>query len=301
MISEIIKKTSVTVLMLVFFILRGYSSPGVYTYHIPGEDSISVSAETGLIGLGDLKRNDKYSLGLGVSSSVAASISFEVLHKKAVSPPGGTAGDTVFELLWSPVFKYNDCLYGAFLLRFNLPTGPDLYESEEWSGQAFGNNDITLGPVLSFFASKTFLISGNILYTMREGPDESFYSGGRADLDESDTYRDLFGLNPFVSDTFLSAERLKNDFLSLSISFIKQIKRFALAGEIYYSFHPYRGHDIDRNIPLEGAGVEPLWLKCRAKFIPAPFAEMSLWYSRNMLKAEGYPDFETGFNISFLF
>jgi|GEM_PF-5568563 len=298
---DFIKKTGTVIIIPVFFMTASYAAPKVYSYHIPGEESIAISAGSRFISALSLRRNETFELGIGLNPITSMTLSMDVVNSGSGSGFSGKSGDCDVDFLFSPLFHYEDKFYTSFLLSVKIPTGPDIYETDEWYGQAFGNSDIKLGTIFSFFADKTLLYNLNLFCTLREGPDESFYSGGSANMAESDTYKDAFGFNPFRSDTFLESCRLRNDFLSLSMSAMKKIWFLVLCGEVYYSFHPYRGRGVDRSYPVEGAGVEPLWLKFRLKYVPVDRFEFSLWCGRNLLHEKGYPDTETGFNISLLF
>lgn len=266
----IIKKTGIMIMMLVFFMLPTHSISKVYTCHTLPEESIFLSLETVFVEKVGWDRKDSYQIGFGLTDALSGYIETSTISREPGKFPYDVMGDSSLELTYSPRILEFGKVHAGFILRFNLPTGPDVYEASEWVGLSYGRNDMTTGLAISRFFGKRILTNINLLYTFREGEDENLYSGMNFDFSSGSAYIELFGLNPFYSGTFFDGDKLKNDFITVSGSLMGELWGLVCILELYYSFNPHGENDSGGPVAVEGNGVDPLWVNVGLKYFFNP-------------------------------
>jgi hypothetical protein len=245
-------------------------------------------------------RRESYGLGLGILPQLSMWYSLHYIHQEAIKSQKNELGDT-FLRIWYYIDDYfNDTLHLGFLTIFRLPTGKNAYEEEEWQNISFGNNELKVGPVFQLDLARVFFHI-NTLYVFREGEGEKFYDGIYINPLKKETYQKVFGLNFKSGDTFLEEERLKNDYIIISL---------AVNTDILYPVIPYFGfyyssrlsRDANtQNIPIEGAGVNPVLVSLGLRYFFSESLYAGFYSIISLIRESNYVNEIYGFDFSLQF
>jgi len=229
-------------------------------YTIP-EDDFEVLINEEVHYLDDLFRRDNFGMGFGVFTDLSLWFNFQYLHRGVFRTEDDVLGDSFISLRYYLGDYLGDRLHLGLQVQFRLPTGPNAYGNSHWGHLALGKNEISLGAVSQVDVHDHFFLHFNLRYVLREGKNEDFYGGFNLNPLKGKTYTSLLGLNPFSRESFLSLDRLKNDFFSLSMAANTDIiSPFVPYCEVYFSFRPYRGEISTHDIQIEAAAIDPLLL-----------------------------------------
>ncbi len=238
-------------------------------YTIP-DTRMTLSVREEFTELGNYFRKETFSLGLGITPDISIWYSFDYLHNNIINTSANTFGDSYFKI-WLYMGDYFKTCHAGLLILFRLPTGPNAYTDEKWRNLSLGKNELKIGPVLKIDLKQSIFIHTNIFYVFRQGQDEGFYNGFYLNVTKKETYSKLFGLNFKSKDAFLSGERLKNDYVVFSTAVNTDIIYPVIPVIPYIEF--YTSHRIykkrahkNENIPIEGAGINPLLLSIGGRY-----------------------------------
>lgn len=184
-------------------------------YSIP-EGEIEFSLQDQLYWLNNKYRVDQVGLGFGILPNLSLWFYSQFLNEGIPESTHSSIGDTFIKLMYYIKGTPDDSLHLGFMLKFRIPTGEDTYSLGRWRPVSFGNDEVKAGPVILYSLKNIFNLHLNILYLFREGAHEDFYGGFRLKLGKGETYKKIFGLNPFTEDSFLEKKRLRNDFIIIS-------------------------------------------------------------------------------------
>lgn len=209
---------SATFMALILFSPLLWALPLTKTLYIAPPDFIdfALSADY-LFGVKQITR-ERFSACTGLWNGVSIGVSFDVLGMGGIGRE--QPGDSSFELIASINRLTSGRVRAAFYCSILLPTGPDAYRIEDYRAAAFGRNEISAGPLLTFDFRDDLAGFLNLIYTFREGESGGFYSGFSIDPSKSGTYRSLFGLNPFCCDSFMYYKKMSDDYITLTAAAI---------------------------------------------------------------------------------
>ena len=269
-------------------------------YTIPeGEVELMFQAEYLTKDTSDYRR-ESYGLGLGILSQLSMWYILHYMHRDAVESQQNELGDTFLRIWYYIDDFFNGTLHLGFLAVFRLPTGQNAYEEEEWQNISLGNNEMKIGPVFQIDVSRVF-IHINTLYVFREGEGEEFYDGFYINPLKKETYQKVFGLNFKSNDTFLEEERLKNDYVILSIAVNTDILYPVIphAG-LYYSSRLCRDAST-QDLPIEGAGVNPVLASLGLRYFFSESLYLGFYSTISLIRESNYINEIYGFDFSLQF
>lgn len=199
-------------------------------------------------------RRDSAGLGFGVTDDFSLWMSIDYLSQGPFRVTRSEIGDLFFKgKFFIGDYAGNDVHLG-FLIELRFPLGKDAYGSTYWRNLALGRYELTFGPFARFDIVDLLFLHVNLFYTFREGRAEDFFGGFYFDITEKETWKKVFGLNPKEKDTFLSVNRLKNDYITAAL---------AINTGRLYPFVPYiefrgavrvsRSHIDTGDVPIEAA------------------------------------------------
>lgn len=266
--TERLKSAIVVALFLfLFFSSDLYSLPLTETVYTIPEGGVEIAFREEYPNITHFYRKEHIELGFGVLPNLSLWFKFDFLHSAAFEMDRGEVGDLFFKFWYYIGDYFNDVMHIGMMVRFRFPTGKDAYNYAEWRNLAFGNHEITLGPAARFDLKNMVFFHVNIFYTFRQAENENFYGGFYINPVNADTYVKLFGLNPFSEDTFLSWERLKNDYFTLSLAVnTNKIYPFMPYVELYGSFRPYQGSIEADDIPIECAAYDTFLVSAGVRY-----------------------------------
>lgn len=254
MISSFIKRISTITMVLILFSGRAFSLPLSRTCYTVPVDTIDFYFGEEFIADSKVHRVDLITLNLGLTDATTLGVRWGVLNYDLAGNESDS-GDLLLEL-WHYTGRYFDeKLDTGISSSLRIPTGPDPGMDEKWKNLSVGRSELKIGPVLSLRLTEGEVLNLNLNYIFREGRGEDFYGGFRYNLKKSETYKSVFGLNPFFKDSFLSGNRLSDDYITTAFSVIEsRLYPFVLYAEVYHAFTDFRS---DRDIPegsVEGEG-----------------------------------------------
>lgn len=241
-------------------------------------------------------------MGFGIIEDFSVWFSFQYLHLGLWKTRDNEFGDTFLKIWIYTSDFFRDNLHLGFLCAFRFPTSSNSYINEKWKNISFGNNELKLGPVFQLDINDILYLHLNTFYVFREGENQGFYNGIYLNPFNKKTYTKLFGLNYKSEGAFLEVDRLKNDYIILSL---------ALNTDIFSPIIPYieffnanvlfRNNNSETdNISIEGAGINPTLLSmgCRY-FLRSTF--VGLHYIKNLRNEKKYIKHIIGFDFSLQF
>jgi hypothetical protein len=270
-------------------------------YTIP-DSRTTISIREEFPELDNFYRKENYSLGLGLLPDLSVWYSFDYLHNKITNASSNKLGDSYLKI-WYYMGDIHKICHAGFMLLFRLPTGPNAYTDEKWRNVSFGKNELKIGPVFKFDLKNSIFIHANLFYVFRQGQGEGFYSGFHLNLTKKNAYSNLFGLNFMSKDAFLSGDRLKNDYMIISAA-VNTYKIFPVIPyfEIYTSHRVYKKRsDNYEDIPIEGAGINPVFLSTGVRDFFSDDIFLGLYYIVNPVREKKFIKSITGFDFSLQF
>ncbi len=270
-------------------------------YIIPGEE-INIQLQQHFFHQGSsMKRMDTIGMGFGLFSDVSLWFSFDVMHSGPGFYDGDQIGDTFFYLKWAIGDFLRDTLHIGYFLKFRIPTGSNLYSSSVWRNMSAGINQITMGVLVKYDLSHLFF-HFNLFYVFQDESGKNFYDGFNFNPTDQNFYINLIGLNPWASGAFLYYEKLKNDYIELSLAInTDYLYPFIPYLEIKWSVRPYRGEVDSSGIAVAGGDVDPLELSFGLNFFISPEVRIGAYGVFTLLRVDGYTDIKWGFDVSLQF
>ncbi|HPJ43423.1 MAG TPA: hypothetical protein PLY21_13940 [Spirochaetota bacterium] len=285
MIRVSLKRISTIIMVLILFSGEVISLPLSRTCYTAPADNIDFYFGEKLISDKNLHRVDVLALNLGLTDATTIGVEWNYLNYD-LSGDESKTGDTLLEF-WHYTGRYlYDRVDSGISIKIRMPTGPDPVKDEKWRNLSVGRNEVKITPVLSLKLSGKELLNLNVSYTLREGRDDDFYGSLKGDLKKADTYKSIFGLNPFSEDSFFSGHRLSDDYMSTAVSFVEtRLHPVVLFGEIYHAFTDFQR---DSEVPLktaEGEGGSVTFISAGCKymvgnsFFPIIYFKVNPFYS----------------------
>ncbi|HSA14577.1 MAG TPA: hypothetical protein P5346_07525 [Spirochaetota bacterium] len=281
-----------------------YSLPLTETVYTIPEGGVELAFHEEYVNVSHFYRKEHIELGFGVLTDFSLWFRFDLLHGEAFEMDRAEIGDLSLKLWYYIGDYFNDVMHIGMLFRFRFPTGKDAYIYPEWRNLCLGNHEITLGPSARFDLDKTVFFHANIFFTFRQARNEDFYGGFYLNPVNEETYVKLFGLNPFAEGTFLSGERLKNDYFTLSLAVnTNVIHPFIPYVELYGAFRPYRGKITASGIPIEAAGVDSFLISAGLRYFFLRAVYLGIYFVVNPLMdiQKGYIKNVIGVDFSYQF
>lgn len=265
------------------------SLPLVRTCYTPPENRIDMALGTEFVYIDNMNRKDNYSLNLGLPGSTSIGFDFSLIHYNSSDVGANNTGDILFNLWHFTGDFFDGAVSSGFEVVFRIPTGADAYVDEKSRNLSFGNNELKITPVLSFNISNHEVLTFNLSYTFREGYDEDMYGPLKFNLRKSETYKSVFGLNPFYDESFFDSENLKNDYAAIAVGIItSKLYPWVFFGEIYYSSGFYPDDEYLSDICIEGDRVNPLLVSIGTKYFFTDSFYLLISGMLNVLREDGY-------------
>jgi len=240
-------------------------------------------------------------IGIGILPDCTVWFHFMYLHDDA-SEWEGEAGDSFLKVLCHAGDYFHDRVHAGVMVRFRFPTGRSAFSSDAWQNLSLGRNEVRAGPVVKFDLPGSFYLHTSLFYTFRQAGGEDFYGGFSFNPAQSETYRRLFGLNPFEDGTFLSRDRLENDFISISICMnTGTIYPFIPFVELYTSRRFYRGEVACSSVPVEGCGIDPLLVCAGSRYFFSRAVYAGAYVIYNPVGESDYTRWVSGLEVSLQF
>jgi len=256
------KNRRISVLLAVLIL---FFSPPAVLFPLVQTESIYTIPDGGveiLLGdgmqLGTEKFNEmKIGVGLGILTDLSMWFHFSYLTHNTANPAKGAIGDGLFRLKYYMGDYARRTLHLVLLASWRIPAGNNAYHSSEWKTATFGNNEMTVGIAGRYDLMPSWFVHSMITYTFRQEHGENFYGGFNLNPTESETYKSLLGLNPFVDGSFLYYSRLRNDYITMTAG-ISSDKWYPVipACELRWSTTIARG-GVTR-YPITPYGIDPL-------------------------------------------
>jgi hypothetical protein len=273
-------------------------------YTIP-ESEMALSFREEVVRLDTDFRKENYSIGIGFLPDLSIFYSLDYLHDNLLNASSNKLGDSFLKIRLY-LGDYFNSLHAGLLFSFRIPTGPDVYSDSHWRNMSLGKDELKIGPVFKIDIYNSIFLHLNIFYVFRQAENEGFYNGFYLNLTKKETYTKLFGLNFRSKDTFLSTDRLKNDYTVCSmalntdilypkISFIPYI-------ELYTSHRVYKKQTGEyENIPIEGSGINPLLFSFGGRYFFSDSIFLGIYYILNPIREKNYIKDIFGFDFSLQF
>ncbi len=273
-------------------------------YTIP-EGEMTLSFREEIVRLDSDYRKENYSIGIGFLRDLSAFYSLEYLHDGLFRKSSDILGDS-FLKIWLYIGDYSKILHAGLLLSFRIPTGPDAYAEIRWRNLSLGKDELKIGPVLKIDMQESVFLHFNLFYVFRQGENEGFYDGFYFNPTKKETYKKLFGLNFRSKDTFLSGDRLKNDYAICSVALNTDLlyPKTSLIPfiELYVSHRVYKKQSGENaNIPIEGSAINPVLLSFGLRYFFSESAFFGVYYIFNPKREKNYIKDIFGFDFSLQF
>ena len=285
-----------------FFLPNLYGLPLTRSCYTAPDDKIDLTFKEEFIYTNSMNRMDIFSLNIGVSNRTTIGFDFSLIHSDFYKIGGGDAGDIFFNFWHFLGDFYNDSISSGFGITVRLPTGQNAYIDERYRNLAFGNDELKIIAVISGKITAKERMIFNVSYTFRGAREEDFYGGFNLNPAKADTYKSVFGLNPFFKGSFLEGERLKNDYAAIAAGFItSRVYPWTFFTEIYYSSRVYHGKEGFERINIEGGDVTPLLLSLGIKYFFSDSLYLEAAGIVDLLMNSGYIKSRAEFGINIFF
>ena len=298
-------KIKISAFIALFFVLAAPALSFQLTesvYSIP-ENAVELFTKAELHDRGDSYFNrERFGFSFGLFSRFSLSISFDYIQMGAFKGNENTLGDSSLRLYYYIGDFFNEKFQCGLSFELNLPTGPDVYYNEQWSSLALGRHSMSPAFICSVRYFENIFMHFSAKFTFREGLNDNFYGGFNFDMTQSSAYKSLFGLNPFSKEAFLSGERLKDDFITLSGAVNTDLLYpFMPYADFKWSFRPYRGKIATEEIPIEGAKLNPLLIGTGCRYFFSRETYLGIFLVVNPFPSESYTQMICGIEAGSVF
>ncbi len=227
-----IKISAISIALFLFLALRSGAGalPLTETIYMIPEYDVELLFRDEVYLTDRYSRKDSVSLGFGATDDLSLWIQFDYLSQAAFHATKSDIGDLFLKGKFYIGDFVDNQIHLGILLSLRVPLGKNAYVNTQWRNLSLGKYELKLGPFARFDIRDVFFINLNLFYTFREGNNENFFGGFSIDITKRETWEKVFGLNPAASNTFLSVNRLKNDYITASM---------ALNTNCLYPFIPY--------------------------------------------------------------
>lgn len=253
MFISLINKISTILLVLILFSGPVFALPLSRTCYTVAEDAGDLYLGEEVVADIYAHRRDMISYNIGLTHATTLGLSWSMLNYKLY---GGESqpGDAVIDL-WHYTGRYlYERLDTGINLSYRIPFGPDPGIDKKWKNLSVGRSELKITPVFSIRVTENELFSINLGYVFRESRDENLYDGLNGNLKDKNAYASLFGLNPFDKDSFLSSEKLSDDYITAACSIVEtRFYPVILYSELYYAFTDFKD---DAGVPYTGVEGE---------------------------------------------
>ncbi len=301
MISASVKRISTIIMVLILFSGGAFSLPLSRTCYTVPADTIDFYLGERLISGNELHRVDVLTLNLGLTDATTLGVEWNYLNYD-LSGDESETGDTLLEF-WHYTGRYfYDMVDTGIDLRIRIPTGPEPGVDERWRNLSVGRNEVKITPVFSLRMTGKDILNFNISYTLREGRDENLYGSLKGDLKKYDTYKSVFGLNPFYKDSFFSGSGLSDDYMSTAVSIVEsRMHPVILFGELYHAFTDFQEDSSVSLKTAEGEGGSSTFISAGCKYMVRDSFFFMIYCKVNPFYSSGEERWSSGFGINIFF
>lgn len=287
-------------MVLILFPAALSALPLTRTLYLVPPDMLDISIGVDYLFSGKQVVRERFSAGAGLWSGVSLNAEFDALDTGIAG--FDSPGDTFLEFAASIDRLSPGRLRTAWYCTLRFPTGPDVYKTDDYTGAALGFGEIRTGPAAAFGFSPASMFFINLFYTFRQDKNEDFYAGFRLNPSRTETYKALFGLNPFYKNAFLDYRRMTNDYFTISGAWIYSgFMPLVFFTEVYYSRRFVRSGDAAMSLPVEGGGASPLFVCAGIKYFITGSVFISGYGMFNLMMDEDYRNLQAGIFCNLIF
>ncbi len=161
---------------------------------------------------------------------------------------------------------------------------------------------MTFGPFARFDIVDILFLHVNLFYTFREGRAEDFFGGFYLDITEKETWKKVFGLNPKEKDTFLGANRLKNDYITAALA-INTGRLYPLVPYVEFcgAVRVSRSHIDTGDVPIEAARYNSFLMSAGLRYFFREAIYLGVYTVQNPIRVsqKGFIQAIYGLELSF--
>ncbi|MFC1668900.1 hypothetical protein ACFL20_00795 [Spirochaetota bacterium] len=288
---KIIKISAFCMVLIFFYCLPRHANalPLTDTVFSLQDDNIEFLFKEEIHNLQKDYRVDQTGLGFGILDDLSFWFIFQYLHSGIIKTDEDVIGDTFLRLLYYIGDYYNDSIHLALLIKFRFPTGKNIYYNQEWRGLSLGNSEIKIGFVSQFDIIKRIFVHFNFSYTFLQGINDNFYGGFYLNPIKESFYTKVLGLNPFSKGSFLYWERLKNDYITLSLAVNTNVLYpFIPHIELYGVFRFVNREDELDYVSFIPCEADPLLLSAGLRYFFSKYTYLGFYYIINPIKVKDY-------------
>ncbi len=230
-------------------------------------------------------RKDSAGLGFGATDDVSFWIQFDYLSQGPFKVDRSEIGDLSFKGKFYIGDYARNNIHLGFLIDLRFPLGKNAYASATWRNLALGRYELRLGPFARFDIIHTLFIHLNLFYVFREGISEDFWGGFYFNIAKEETWKKVFGLNPKEDGTFLNVNRIKNDYMTVSM---------AWNSNYFYPFVPYielrgafrvsRARIDTGSVPIEAAKYDSFLMSAGIRYFFREAIYLGIYTVQNPLR-----------------
>lgn len=244
----------IALILFVAFQGRALSLPLTETIYMIPEYNVEIYLRDEVYDTGKDSRKDTLGLGFGATDNFSLWIQMSYLSQGAFKVTKSDIGDLFIRGKFYIGDYAKNLVHLGFLLDMRFPLAKNAYVSADWRNLALGKYELRLGPFARFDILDVAFIHFNLFYTFREANGEDFWGGFYINILKKETWEKVFGLNPAADNTFLSGNRLKNDYMTVSMAWnTNYIYPFVPYVEFYGSFRVSRASIDTSSVPIEAA------------------------------------------------
>lgn len=298
-------RISAIIIALIFFLAirnRGEALPLTETIYMIPEYDVELLLRDEVYQTDRYSRRDSAGLGFGATDNFSLWIQFDYLSQSAFKATRSDIGDLFLKGKFYIGDYVENQIHLGFLMALRLPLGKNAYVNPQWRSLALGKYELKLGPFARFDIRDVFFIHLNLFYTFREGNNENFFGGFSIDITKKETWEKVFGLNPAASNTFLSVNRLKNDYITASMALnTNYLYPFIPYIEFYGAVRVSRAHIDTGSVPVEAAKYNAFLISVglRYFFMQAIYAGVYTVQNPLRLSQKGFIQAIYGIELSF--
>lgn len=230
-------------------------------------------------------RKDTVGLGFGATDELSLWMFFDYLSQSAFRATRSDIGDLFIKGKFFIGDYARNQVHIGFLMSLRFPLAKNAYNSDEWRNLGLGKYELKLGPFFRFDVLDVFFIHLNLFYTFREANGEDFWGGFYLDISKKETWEKVFGLNPKAKNTFFNIDRIKNDYISLSMAWnTNYFYPFVPYIELYGSFRVSRDHIDSGDVPIEAAGYNTFLMSSGLRYFFLEAVYLGIYTIQNPLQ-----------------
>lgn len=296
---------SAIVIALMLFLPRWNDAralPLTETIYMIPEYSVEIFFRDEIFQTDRYARRDSAGLGFGVTDDFSLWMSIDYLSQGPFRVTRSEIGDLFFKgKFFIGDYAGNDVHLG-FLIELRFPLGKDAYGSTYWRNLALGRYELTFGPFARFDIVDILFLHVNLFYTFREGRAEDFFGGFYLDITEKETWKKVFGLNPKEKDTFLGANRLKNDYITAALA-INTGRLYPLVPYVEFcgAVRVSRSHIDTGDVPIEAARYNSFLMSAGLRYFFREAIYLGVYTVQNPIRVsqKGFIQAIYGLELSF--